>query len=785
MAQNTVTTKLLLDSSGFQAGMQKATRQTKNFSQQMFRTGRDLSAALTLPLALAAKSVVDTAQSFDLAQRKIAALSGQQKIFEDLSNSARQLGSTTIFTATEISNLQLALKKLGLSATSIEDVQETVLKFAQAMDTDLADSGEFIVQTMNRFADSLDSVGDKSEQASYVGDLFATAAANSAVDAEKLRAALNYVGAEASAAGFALDETTAIISLLADRGFDASRGGTALRRILAQLAKDGLNAEQSIAALFDSTASYSEELKRFGLRGAGPKATLSGLNVEFALLLETLRGSEGFLDNVAETMDTSLFASLKKVQSAAQEFSISIVDDLMSPLKNFLALIADVIRTLAKLPAPIKQMITGFAGFLAILGPVALGIGAVGLAVQTLGLTLAANPILAAIAAVVGVGVALASTAYDAEQLAKSAQAATDTVVELGGVSAAALEKAKVSEEAQKRAAQLLKQRETLLTKINNLQNNLASYQLADEQRGEGISKNTQKTAEALEKSRDLLRQKNEELDELIGRAEDWQELWNKEAIGPEIPDWVKEMGNGAEAENFKFDPIDPEFLLSRWLEAKRAIVRDAEASEYDLLESLLFPSNVNSIKWERYVEGAEKAIDSIDLSWTDGEEFEFIEDEFTNMSDRLTERWIEFAEFTAEKTRLWGEQLRDSIVRVGTAFSDFFYDGITQSKTWAQSFKENILDALGAILRKVIALTVAWGILSLVSGGALGAGLGNLASSALQGQNLGQFIGAGFGFDTVVSPNNRSTNIRGAVAGSDLVFTTQRGINANYRIYG
>jgi hypothetical protein len=779
MAQNTVTTKLLLDSSQFQAGMQKATSKTKNFSQSMFRLGRDLSASLTLPLALAAKNIIDTAQSFDLAQRKIAALSGQTQIFENLSSSARELGASTIFTATEVSELQLALKKLGLESKTIEGVQETVLQFAQAMDTDLADSGEFLIQTINRFSDSLEDMGDKSQQIQFVGDLFATAAANSAVDAEKLRAALNYVGAEAAAAGFRLEETTAIIALLADRGFDASRGGTALRRILAQLAKDGFTAEESLSALFDSTKSYSEELKQFGLRGAGPKATLGGLNVEFAMLLETLRNSDGFLEDVADVMDTSLYASLKKVQSAAKEFSISMGDDIQSPLKNFLALIADIIRKLSTLPAPVKKVLVALGSFLAILGPIALGIGAVGLAFQVLGGTLLANPIFAALAGVIALGTALAATAYDAEQLAKAAEDNTKSIEKFAGVSEAALKKARVGEEAQKRAAQLLKQREGLLTRINNLQNNLNSYQIADERRGEGISKNTQKTAEALEKARDLLREKNEELDDLIGRAKDWQDLWSEEAIGPEIPDWVKELNGGADPD-FKYTPVDPEFIYSQWLAAKRNIIKDAEAAsdEIDLLRSL------KAFEWDFFIEDAQKAIDQIDTSWWDDEEEAEIVDEFTSMTDEMQKKWIEFAEFTRNKTEIWGAQLRDTITSVGEAFSDFFYDGITQSKTWAQSFKDNILDALGAIIKKVIALTIAWGILSIVSGGAMGAGLGSLATEALRGQNLTQFIGSGFGFDSVVSPL-RSTNIRGAVAGSDLVFTTQRGINANYRIYG
>lgn len=784
MAQNTVTTKLLLDSSQFQASMSKAASRTKNFSQTMFRTGRDLTGALTLPLAIIAKNVVDTAQGFDLAQRKIAALSGQTRIFKDLANSARELGASTIFTATEVSELQLSLRKLGKSSSEIKGIQETVLQFAQAMDTGLADSGEFIVQTMNRFSDSLESVGDNTEQAAYVADLFASAAANSAVDAEKLRSALNYVGAEASAAGFRLDETTAIISLLADRGFDASRGGTALRRILAQLAKEGLTAEESLSALFDSTASYAQELKQFGLRGAGPKATLSGLNTEFSILLETLQNSEGFLQNVADVMDTSLYASLKKVQSAAQELSIAFVDDMMAPLKNVLALVADMIRGLSKLPRPIKGILVSLGGFLAILGPVALGIGALGLAFGTLGSVLLANPIFAALAGLIALGTALAASAYDAETLAKALKEDKKAIEELGGVSEQALKRGGFDDEDARRASQLLKQREALMTRINNLQNNLTSYQLADEQAGREISKNTEKTANALARAKQLLVDKNVEIEKLLGNSQKLQEEWNKTPIGPEVPDWLKEKGYGDDGK-FEFTPLDPEWLNSQRLAAQRELVKSAGdiGDWYDVWYNAYGTNPDGSIYGlDNMLERAEKSIDNIDLSWTDDiEESLALGDEFDFISEEKAAEIIARFEWMENKVNLWGERVREMAINVGQAFSNFFADGITQSKTWAESLKENLLDALGAVLRKVAALTIAFLLLNAASGGLFGGGIAELANAALQGQNLTQFIGAGFGFDQ----GPRSVTVNGSLAGTDIVLTNQRAGTALDRIYG
>jgi len=196
MAQSaTIKAILTLSTEQFTTALERAQKKLSNFGQRLTRTGRDLSFALTVPLAAAGKQIVQVATEFDLIQRKIGALGGTGKIAA-LEKSARELGATTIFTATQVGELQLNLRKLGRTDNEIQKIQGTVLKFAQAMDTDLGESGLFVVQTMNRFADELENVGGAAEQAQYVTNLFAKAAAESALDADKLRNALNYTGSE-------------------------------------------------------------------------------------------------------------------------------------------------------------------------------------------------------------------------------------------------------------------------------------------------------------------------------------------------------------------------------------------------------------------------------------------------------------------------------------------------------------------------------------------------------------------------------------------------------------
>ena len=412
--QFTVKGSIIMNTEGFERGMNRASRKLKTFGAAASRSGREITSTLSIPMAILAGAAVKVATEFELAQRKIQALNPKGNI-DRLTKSARELGASTIFTASEVSQLQLSLAKLGKSDVEIQNLQGTILKFAQAMDKDLATSGEFLVKTMNRYADSLKDVGGQQEQAAFVGNLFASVSANTALNAENLASSLNFVGSEAAVFGLKLEDTAAILGLLADRGFDASRGGTALRRVLAQLAKEGNTAEEAIEKLLDPTKGFSEELEQFGLRGAGPAAALGGLREEFLELRSTISDSSGFLNEFALILDNSLSASFKRVKSAAQEVGIAFTEEFGDSIRLITSNLTRLIRAFGKMPTPLKRIVVGFTAFVVIAGPLLAALGAISLAVA--GLTLAFGPLGVAIqVAAVVIGTAVAGIALLTEE---------------------------------------------------------------------------------------------------------------------------------------------------------------------------------------------------------------------------------------------------------------------------------------------------------------------------------------------------------------------------------
>lgn len=373
--QATLSAILTVTTKQFVSGIERAEKKLEAFANRTTRAGRDMSVALSGPLILLGKSAVNIARDFEFAQAKIAGLKGQDKIIKALSDEALRLGEETIFTNVQISELQLSLAKLGSSTDEIKQLTPTVIKLAQAMDTDLAESGEFVVQTLNKFSTSLESVGDKSAQAAYTANIFAKANAESTLTIDKLRAALNFSGAEAAAFGFTLSETVSILAILSNRGFDASRGGTAFRRILQQISKDGYTASEALEVLFSESVGFRAELGKYGLRGAGPRSSIAGLIDEQQKLQRELETSGGFLDRFASVIDDTLKADLDKLTSALNTSAVLIADSLAPNLRELIRYLTDLVKGFNE-SSPATQRFTAIAATaVAVVGPLTLVFG--------------------------------------------------------------------------------------------------------------------------------------------------------------------------------------------------------------------------------------------------------------------------------------------------------------------------------------------------------------------------------------------------------------------------
>ena len=383
MASNvSITASLSLAYGAFKKDVSSAAKAWKTAGQNMTTVGRDLSVAISAPLLLIAKQAVDVGSEFDLVRAKLQGLSQGNSIAE-LEAQARQLGATTIFTAAEVINLQLSLKRLGQTNEEIQQLTPTILQFAQALDTDLAEAGEFVVQTLNRMDNTFSVFYDTASAAGFAAEGFAFAVSGSALTVDALRASLNYVGAEANAAGLTFTETAAILARLADNGYTGSRAGTQLRRVFTELTKEGRDVSKEFFDIVKSGVSFEEALNRVGVRAAGVFSAISGTGDAINAFSKEMSQSEDVLNFFSESLDQTLYASARKVESAFGELSITLADGLKPVIIAVNEVIAKIFRGMARLPKVIQFTAVGIGALLVAIPPLIFLMGSLTKAIGT------------------------------------------------------------------------------------------------------------------------------------------------------------------------------------------------------------------------------------------------------------------------------------------------------------------------------------------------------------------------------------------------------------------
>ena len=162
----------------FRKGLNKAERSMDKFGRNMQRTGKNLSMKLTAPLAALGAMSFNVFRDFELEMAKVKAVSGATADeFKALSDNAKELGRSTIFSAREVAGLQLEFAKLGFTAKQITGVTEATLNLAQASGSDLARSAEVAGATLRGFGLDVSETG-------RVTDVMAKSFSTSSMDME-------------------------------------------------------------------------------------------------------------------------------------------------------------------------------------------------------------------------------------------------------------------------------------------------------------------------------------------------------------------------------------------------------------------------------------------------------------------------------------------------------------------------------------------------------------------------------------------------------------------------
>lgn len=347
----------------FRKGLNKAERSIDRLGRKMQQTGKKMSMKLTAPLTALGAVSFNVFQGFEQEMSKVQAVSGATaEEFKALSDNAKELGASTMFSAREVAGLQTEFAKLGFSATEITKVTESTLALAQASGSDLARSAEVAGSTLRAF-------GLDASETGRVTDVMASSFSSSALDMETFAQSMKFVAPVAKSAGMSIEETSAMLAVLANNGIKGSQAGTALRRIISEIGASGKPTSEAIKDLATQGLNLADAKDEVGRSAQSALLVLANGVDQIAPTTEAFKNAGGSAQAMADIMGNTAFGAGKRLQSAMEGLAISvgeIVAVAIVPLIEFLAQAAGALNSMSDTA---KKAIVIIGGIVAAIGP--------------------------------------------------------------------------------------------------------------------------------------------------------------------------------------------------------------------------------------------------------------------------------------------------------------------------------------------------------------------------------------------------------------------------------
>lgn len=297
---------------------------------------------------------IDTSKEYEKAVSTLQSITGMTKEqMAALTTQARELGASTIYSATEVVQLQTELAKLGYAEKDIINMTDSVLYFAQATGASLADASSMTGAALRMFE------ADTTQTQNFV-DKLAASTTKSALSFSYLDTALSQVAPVANAFGFNIEDVLALLGQLANAGFDASSAATATKNILLNLADANGKLAKSIGKPVTNLDELVQGLKDLDKQGVDLAGSLQLTDKESVAAFQTfLKGADsvgtlrdalndcnGTAEEMSKVMGDNLDGDIKSLGSAWDDFMIEI-NNGQGILRGIVQWLTSVIREMA------------------------------------------------------------------------------------------------------------------------------------------------------------------------------------------------------------------------------------------------------------------------------------------------------------------------------------------------------------------------------------------------------------------------------------------------------
>ena len=292
-----------------------------------------------------------------------------QNSYELLSETAKKMGETTKFSASESADALNYLALAGYDAQKSCEALPAVLNLAQAGNMDLARTSDLVTDAMSALG-----IEATNENLTHFGDVLAKTSSRSNTSVAQLGEAMLVCGGQSRLAGLELEETSTMLGILADNGIKGAEGGTALRNLLKNIYTPTSQASKAMQTLGIQTSDAGGNLRNvqdilldtmsalenlsgadkmtamgdiFDVRTiAAASATLNNCSERYNELYGEIMDCNGAMEQMAETQNDNLEGDIYSLKSAFEAVGVAVEEKLNKSLRNAVQLGTSYLRKL-------------------------------------------------------------------------------------------------------------------------------------------------------------------------------------------------------------------------------------------------------------------------------------------------------------------------------------------------------------------------------------------------------------------------------------------------------
>lgn len=330
------------------------------FGSKAFHAVATAATVAATAIGAATAAAINVGMEFEKQMSAVQAISGASADeLAQLTDKARELGQTSVFSATEVGK---AMEYMGMAGWKTEQMLAGiggVLNLAAA-------SGEELAAVSDIVTDVLTAFHMEAEETTRMVDVMAQAAMNSNTNVAMMGETFKYAGTVAGAMGYQIEDMAIATGLMASSGIKASNAGTALRNIITRMAKPTKESAEAMEALGlsltrDDGSMYSfleiMEQMRKGMSGMtetqkayyaaelggqrgmpGLLAIANSTDRQFKELTESIYNAEGAAQQMADIRMDNLAGDVQIFKDALADAGIELSQELNGPLRGLVSL---------------------------------------------------------------------------------------------------------------------------------------------------------------------------------------------------------------------------------------------------------------------------------------------------------------------------------------------------------------------------------------------------------------------------------------------------------------